>query len=141
MNFTSKEEYGLLAVMRLAISEGARPMQAREIARLEDIPEPFLKQVLSVLTRAGITRSVRGASGGYELARSARSITAGDVVKTLGGGFSPIQKTEKPELYSIYALQEKMHAAMSQALDSTTIMDMVEERERINSENFVMMNI
>lgn len=141
MNFTSREEYGLLAVMHLAAGAGQGPIQSREIARAEDIPEQFLEQVLGALRRAGVVRSIRGAAGGYELARSAREITPGDVVRALSGEIMPARAgARKPERAIVVDLWEKVQKAISDVLDGMTIQDMVDERSRMQR-NFVMMNI
>lgn len=141
MNFTSREEYGLLAVMHLAAVSGSGPIQTREIARAEDIPEQFLEQVLASLRRAGIVRSIRGAAGGYELVRPAGEITPGDVVRALSGEIMPAKAgARKPETAVVHDLWRKAQEAISNVLDSMTIQDMVDERLR-NQQNFIMMNI
>lgn len=141
MNFTSREEYGLLAVIYLAAGAGQGPIQSREIARAEDIPEQFLEQVLGALRRAGVVRSIRGAAGGYELARSAREITPGDVVRALSGEIMPARAgARKPERAIVVDLWQKVQGAISDVLDGMTIQDMVDERSRMQR-NFVMMNI
>ena len=144
VGFSSREEYGLLAVMRLAMNEGAGPLQAREIARLETLPESFLQQLLSLLTRAGITRSMRGAFGGYELAHPASSVTVGEVVRALSGDTettftSPRRK--RPEADVLRDLHDRMRRAAAQVLDSVTIESLVEERSSQGSEGGFMMNI
>lgn len=139
MNFTSKEEYGLRAMMHLAMHEAAWPIQAREIASQEGIPEQFLEQVLAALRRAGLVRSVRGASGGYELARAAHAVTAGDVMRALSGPIAPIacvddadpsDRCNKLESCVVLSLWKKVQSAVSDILDDTTIQDMVDGRIR-----------
>lgn len=150
MNFTSKEEYGLRAVMHLGAHEAAWPVQAREIASAEGIPEQFLEQVLAALRRAGVVRSIRGAGGGYELARPARSITAGDVVRALSGPIAPIPCTDaagpseacdKIEYCVVVGLWQRVQAAMTEVLDGTTIQDMIEERAKKEQSSSFAMNI
>ena len=146
MNFTSREEYGLLAVMHLAASSEPGPIQSREIAKAEEIPEQFLEQVLAALRRAGIVRSIRGAAGGYGLARPAREITPGDVVRALSGEILPIstrtdtRRLDRMNLSVVIDLWQKVQEAISNVLDSMTIQDMVDERARLQ-QNFIMMNI
>ena len=145
MNFTAKDEYGILAVMRLAVHTGDAPVQAREIARLEEIPEQFLEQVLAALRRAGIVKSIRGASGGYELARSPKEITAGDVIRGLSGPIVPLKNNESDksgktsDSVVVTELWEKILVAVSDILDKTTIQDLVDERaNRSGLNNFMM---
>ncbi len=150
MSFTSKEEYGLRAVMHLAMHESSWPVQAREIASAESIPEQFLEQVLAALRRAGVVRSIRGASGGYELARPARSITAGDIVRALSGPIAPIPcvddpdasgRCEKVEHCVVVSLWQRVQSAITQVLDGTTIQDMVEQRMQREQASCFMMHI
>lgn len=149
MNFTSKEEYGLRAVMHLAMHEASWPVQTREVASAEGIPEQFLEQVLAALRRAGIVRSIRGASGGYELTSSPHSISAGDVVRALSGPIARIpcldgdstDKCNKLDRCVVVNLWKRAQSAISQVLDKTTIQDMVDERMLRDGESGFMMHI
>lgn len=149
MNFTSKEEYGLCAVMHLAMHESAWPIQTREIAAAESIPEQFLEQVLAALRRAQIVKSIRGASGGYELARSPRSITAGDVLRALSGAIAPMPSsidlaTSRPDKYDrrvVVELWQSIQSAILHVVDNVTIQDMVDKRVSLELGSSFMMNI
>ena len=148
MNFTSKEEYGLRAVIHLAMHESAWPVQTREIAATEGIPEQFLEQVLAALRRAGIVRSIRGASGGYELANSPRNITAGDVLRALSGPIAPItcidESTDRSDNIGrrvVVNLWQRVQSAISEVLDGTTVQDMMEESMQQKQNSSFMMHI
>ena len=92
MKVSRRTEYGLRALVALAerAQPDAKPVSLREIAVGEDIPEAFLDQIFSVLRRDGIVQSIRGAGGGYLLARGADAIRMGQVVKTLEGSVAPM---------------------------------------------------
>src|SRR5512138_1498141 len=83
--FSAKLDYALRAVIDLAMQPVERACQSRDIAARQDIRGPYLDQILAVLKREGIVRSFRGAGGGYTLARSARKITVGEVVRAVIG--------------------------------------------------------
>ena len=85
MKITARTEYATLAVLELALREGASHIQAKEIAERQSIPLKFLEQILSQLRTAGVVKSVRGASGGYSLARAASKISLKDVVAAVEG--------------------------------------------------------
>jgi Rrf2 family protein len=72
-------------MMDLAAHEGQGPMQLREVARAQRIPAKYLEQLAIPLRHAGLLRTERGPSGGYELARPATAITALDVVQAVEG--------------------------------------------------------
>jgi Rrf2 family protein len=149
LHFTSKEEYGLRAVIYLAERESPRPIQVREIAASEDIPEQFLEQVLAALRRSGIIRSIRGAAGGYELAKAARHIKAGDVIRALSGPIAPIPCMEEGSQVScahtdkcvVVSLWQRIQAAVSDIVDTTTIQDMVDQKTQNEEGTFLAMNI
>lgn len=88
MRLTAKSEYGLLAVIDLALSAISGPVSAREVAERRAIPQRFLEQLLVSLRRAGLVTAVRGARGGFALGRPAEEITVLDVVEALEGSLT-----------------------------------------------------
>src|SRR5579862_3519364 len=84
--FSAKLDYALRAVVDLAMQPPNEACQSREIAARQDIRGPYLDQILAVLKREGIVRSIRGAGGGYTLARSASRISVGEIVRAVVGG-------------------------------------------------------
>jgi Rrf2 family protein len=81
VNISARTQYACLAVLELARqSGGGQPVPLRQISDQHQIPTPFLVQILLQLKGAGIVESVRGAAGGYRLARDPRQITLGDVL-------------------------------------------------------------
>lgn len=84
LNLTKKSEYGLLALVHLAEREGSF-VSAREISEQRHAPHRLLAEVLKHLCRDGIVDSLRGAAGGYALARPATSIRMGEVIASLEG--------------------------------------------------------
>ena len=85
MYFSAKGEYGIMAVMDLALATGADPVQAKAIAERQGIPLRFLEQILGALRHAGLVESSRGAHGGYRLSRPAEEIRIGDVIQAVEG--------------------------------------------------------
>jgi Rrf2 family protein len=85
MRLTAKSEYGLLAMIELAARYGDGPASAREIAELRGIPARFLEQLFVALRRAELVTAIRGARGGFVLARDPEQITTLDVVEALEG--------------------------------------------------------
>src|SRR3989475_3483114 len=85
MYFSAKGEYGIMAVLDLALANGAAPVQAKTIADRQGIPLRFLEHILSALKHAGLIESARGAHGGYRLAKPASEIRIGDVIQAVDG--------------------------------------------------------
>lgn len=82
MRVTTWTEYSLIIVLNLARRSGLElgPVAARELAEVERLPGDYVEQILLRLRRAGIVQSVRGARGGYLLAREAATISVRDVM-------------------------------------------------------------
>jgi Rrf2 family iron-sulfur cluster assembly transcriptional regulator len=74
MRITTWTEYSLIISLHLAKrgATGGGPVAAREIAETERLPGDYVEQILLRLRRAGLVESVRGAKGGYFLARPSR---------------------------------------------------------------------
>jgi len=80
MRVTTWAEYGLIVSVHLARRFGEGPVAAREVAEKEGLPADYVEQILLRLRRSGLVASVRGAHGGYLLARPADDITVKDVL-------------------------------------------------------------
>ncbi|HET7456846.1 MAG TPA: Rrf2 family transcriptional regulator [Gemmatimonadaceae bacterium] len=80
MRITTWAEYGLICSLHLARRADEGPVTGRDIAAREKLPGDYVEQILLRLRRAEIVKSVRGARGGYLLARPAEEISVRDVV-------------------------------------------------------------
>jgi Rrf2 family protein len=80
MRITTWAEYGLICSLHLAKRHGEGPVTGREIAARERLPGDYVEQILLRLRRAGVVTSVRGAHGGYTLARSPLEVTVREVI-------------------------------------------------------------
>ncbi len=95
MKLTLRCEYGLLALTYLT-RRGSEDLSSVEtIAKAQHIPARFLEQILLVLKRARIVTSVKGARGGYRLARDPRRITLAEVIRVIDGALAPTESVSK----------------------------------------------
>lgn len=92
MKLSKRGEYALRALIDLGLAQeaGRDLLQAHEIVEKENIPEPFLEQILAQLREAGLVGAKRGKYGGYFLKRPADTITMGSVVRLIDGTLAPI---------------------------------------------------
>src|SRR4030065_1978994 len=94
MRLSKRGEYGLRAIMDLATWEmetGRGIVQIKEIAERAKIPPKFLEQILLTLKNAGLLHSKMGVGGGYYLAKAAREISLGQIIRVLDGPIAPIR--------------------------------------------------
>ncbi|TWW08158.1 hypothetical protein E3A20_27130 [Planctomyces bekefii] len=93
MNITSKSRYALKIMMDLANQKGAITHRA-EIAQRQGIPLDYMDQILGRLREGRLIDSIRGRSGGYRLAREARSISVHDIFTMVEDAFEPVRCLE-----------------------------------------------
>jgi Rrf2 family protein len=148
--FNSKLRYALCAAVDLAMQPVTEACQSREIATRQDIPGPYLDQILASLKSAGIVRSVRGAGGGYNLARMPDRISVGDIVRALMRGdrlFSCHSEEESADIDSpgvtwvVREFEEQVETLLTRHLDSTTLSDLVNRKTTLDDSLSIMSGI
>src|SRR5580658_9878001 len=94
LRLTKKADYGLMALKYLAEQAELRPaaqseketaQSAKDIAEAYHIPPQLLAKILQTLAKAGLLVSHAGTNGGYALSRSAKEITAFEVIRAIDG--------------------------------------------------------
>jgi Rrf2 family protein len=91
MRVSKRTDYALRALFTLVEHYQGAPIPIRELARRNDMPKPFLEQIMLELKTQGWVSSVAGARGGYILAKNPNAITMGDVVRHFDGILAPIE--------------------------------------------------
>ena len=91
MKLSTKGRYCLRALIDLAKYSEIEPVPINSIAARQGISERYLEQLMALLKKAGLVRSIRGAGGGYVLAREAGDISVGDVLRALEGKLEPAE--------------------------------------------------
>lgn len=97
MKISTRGRYGTRMMLDLAAHHDQGPTPLREIAKRQDLSVKYLEQLIIPLKAAGYIRSVRGAKGGYTLARKPDKISIGQVIKVLEGGLSLVDCVEDPK--------------------------------------------
>ncbi len=148
--FNSRLRYALSAAVDLAMQPANIACQSREIAARQAIPGPYLDQILASLKGAGIVRSIRGAGGGYNLARPAERITAGDVIRALMRGdrlFSCHTEEDKPDTnapgvaWIINGFEEHIEGVLTKELESVTLASLAQRKRSLDDSLSLMAGI
>lgn len=91
MKLSTKGRYGLRAMIDLARYSEKEPVALSSIAARQSLSEGYLEQLVALLKKAGLVEGIRGAGGGYVLARDAKEISAGDILRALEGSLEPVR--------------------------------------------------
>ena len=85
MKISTKGRYGLRALVDMAANSGEEAVSLTLIAKRQNLSLNYLEQVFGILRKAGIVVSVKGAGGGYRLAKDAAGITVKEILEALEG--------------------------------------------------------
>lgn len=92
MKISTKGRYGLRVLLDLAVhAEAGHPRLLRDVAQNQDISEKYLSRLVIDLRRAGLISSVRGAGGGYKLARPPKMITVLEILEVMEGPVAVVE--------------------------------------------------
>lgn len=141
MKLSTKGRYGLKAMYDLAIHYGDGPIALKSVAERQRISDHYLEQLVAVLRKADLVKSVRGAQGGYMLARTPEEITVGDIIRALEGPLGPsdcvleedAHVCDHAECCVTRVVWEKIRISISDVIDSITLQDMVNDYVKMQS--------
>ena len=140
MRLSAKGEYGVRAMVHLALHYRNGPVPLSRIAMDENISRQYLEQIFLLLRRSGLITSVRGVKGGYTLASPPGEIFVGDIIRVLDGPITPVdclcgKEEEEPfpcgksERCLASNLWEKLRNQINQLLDNVSLQDMIESKQ------------
>ena len=142
MKLSTKGRYGLRAMIDLARYSEKEPVSISSIAARQDISERYLEQLVGLLKKAGLVCSIRGATGGYVLARGACEISVGDVLRALEGSLEPVKcaafYSEEGCMASDGCVTkyvwQKINDSINETVDRMMLDELVRESRRLNPE-------
>jgi Rrf2 family protein len=127
MKISTRGRYGMRILIDLAEHSNEKHVTLASIAERQGISLRYLEQVVVILKRRGFIRSVKGASGGYALAKPARSIIVGDVLRSLEGDMLIVDNLESGESESRLkmclrkAVYDPLNARIAAVVDNQTL--------------------
>ena len=133
MKISTKGRYGLRLMTDLAVYHDQGLIPLKEIAARQEISEKYLEQIMMQLNRSGLVRSVRGAQGGYMLAKTPEDITVGAVLRVLEGSLCPVDGVDgagdcpRMARCATIGVWTRLKEAVESVVDHTTLADLAEE--------------
>mgnify|MGYP002561456459 CR=1 FL=1 len=140
MMISTKGRYALRIMADVAQHDGEMPVSVREIAQRQDISGKYMEQIISVLTRSGLLRSVRGAQGGYMLARPPQAITVGEILRVMEGELASVDCLEEASVCDkacacpTRLVWQKIHTGVNAIVDGITLADMLNDYAQMRGE-------
>lgn len=145
MKLSTKGKYGLRAIIDLARFSEKEPVSIGCIVTRQKLSERYLEQLFALLKKAGLVKSIRGASGGYVLARDASEISVGDVLRALEGNLEPVRCAAfyseegcmaSDECVTKYVWQ-KINDSINKTVNEIKLDELVKESKELNPEGVI----
>lgn len=137
MKISTKGRYAVRLMLDLALHNTGECIKVKEIAERQSVSEKYLEQIVGVLNRAGYLVSVRGAQGGYHLARDPKEYTVGMILRLTEGSLAPVAcldtgavVCERADTCETLEVWKELYDAINQVVDGVTIADLVERRQQ-----------
>lgn len=140
MKLSTRGRYGIHAMYDLARFGCESPQPLKAIAERQRVPEAYLEQLIAVLRREGLVKSVRGAQGGYLLARPPGEITVGQVLRSLEGELALVDclleedACDKACSCPTRIVWQKVRDGLNEIVDGITLQDMLNDQARMDAQ-------
>ncbi len=142
MKLSTKGRYGLRAVLDLALNGTEEAVALSSIAERQNISISYLEQLIAKLRKAQIVKSTRGAKGGYILARPAKEISVGEILRCLEGDLSPVDCAEimggestcsASDICVTKFVWKRINDSIHEAVDNLMLSELVEEAQSMKT--------
>lgn len=139
MKISTKGRYGLRALIDLAQYSEIEPVSINSIATRQGISERYLEQLMTLMKKAGLIKSIRGASGGYVLAKEIEEISVGDVLRALEGNLQPVEcaafsQDDSCEASGVCVTKyvwQRINESINKTVDEISLKQLVEESKNV----------
>lgn len=143
MQLLASEEYGLRCLLQVARAPDASPVAISQIAEAEGLSPQYTAKLMRELRLGGLVESVRGAEGGYRLARPADEIDVWSALQVLGGAFfsedfcachgGQQRQCVRSSDCSLRALWLAVQAALRETLEGIALSDLRRDEAAMNA--------
>nr|WP_297932644.1 Rrf2 family transcriptional regulator [uncultured Blautia sp.] len=141
MKLSTKGRYGLRALIDLALySEKEEAVSIQSISERQRISDSYLEQLMRKLKKEGLIQSIRGAQGGYRLAKPAEEISVGDVLRALEGSIEAVscgagnnEHCQGEDLCVARYVWQEINKSIQETVDSIMLSQLVEESRRVRA--------
>lgn len=137
MKISTKGRYAVRVMLDLALNNTGECIKVKDIAARQEISEKYLEQIIAALSRAGYVNSVRGAQGGYRLAKAPEQYTVGMILRVTEGSLAPVacleegaEACERCDTCDTLEIWRELARAIDNVVDSVTLADLVSRHKK-----------
>jgi len=147
MKLSTKGRYGLRAILDIAVYGEKETVAISAIAERQEISISYLEQLIAKLKKSGIVNSVRGAQGGYLLAKKPEDISVGDILRALEGDLNPVDCSEiigsgstctGSDLCVTKYVWMRISDSINNTVDTMMLSELLEESKKVRFEHGIL---
>lgn len=145
MKISTRGKNAIKIMLELGTYFESGPVKLKDIARRQNVSEKYLEQIMSILLKSALVRSIRGKDGGYVLKYPPEKYTVGQILKTAEGDMAPTDcvsdfsgNCENKGVCVSYRLWKKLDDAIDDVLDGITLADMLEWQTELQVDQYVI---
>lgn len=144
LKISTKGRYALRLMLDLALNNTGEYIKIKNISERQEISEKYLEQIVTSLSRASYVKSVRGAQGGYKLAKSPEEYTVGMILRLTEGSLAPVACLEdesecnKVDDCVTIEIWKQLDTAIKGVVDRITLADLVSwQMQKVNNNYYI----
>ena len=134
MRISTKGRYAMCVMIDLAEHYKEGPVALKDMAARQNISKKYLEQIVSLLNRPDFLKTIRGAQGGYMLARTPDKYTVAEILKLSEGSLAPVPDLDDPSEaaaaadYQLLPLWQGLYDVVNSYLEGVTLQDILDRR-------------
>lgn len=138
MKISTKGRYGLRIMTDIAVNGKDACVSLKDIAERERLSEKYLEQIINLLSRENLVKSVRGAKGGYHLTRNPEEITVQEILTATEGSLAPVACAADNDCCENYCdcvtsfIWTEIYDAVVGVVSKITLKDLVEKSSTVD---------
>lgn len=134
MKISTKGRYALRMMLEFALHPD-ECTKISQVAKRQQISDKYLEQIVTILTRAGYVKSMRGARGGYKLTKDPSQYTVGMILRLTEGSLAPVaclddesNQCQRSGQCATLDVWKQLNDSINQVVDNVTLADLVKEQ-------------
>ncbi len=136
MKISTKGRYALRMLIDLAEHKNCGYIALKDIAERQNISKKYLEQIIPILNKSNILRTVRGSQGGYMLSKSPDKYTVGEILRLTEGNLAPVDclaqgqvECERCAECPTLPIWQGLNRVINEYLDSITLQDILDQQK------------
>ena len=145
MKISTKGRYALRMMLDLAEHANGSFVALKDIAERQNISKKYLEQIIPVLNKSRILKTVRGSQGGYMLARTPDQYTVGEILRLTEGSLAPVACLENDPVEcprsadcATLPVWQGLYRVITEYLDSVTLQDILDQQRSRSADNYMI---